>query len=1062
MGGFFVANDSQLEYDFLYFHYDEQIWYGVKKDAVTRIGLFANINSEYIFRNENKVDILRNNSISISEDEYEQLADNSEIIMNGSVLAIGRDAFEVSSSPNEAVAYVFFDPSQIPEGNLWVDVENIAEYGITKTSDGNRYGIISQNEGLLDMTNLANPEYSPTVAEKDTALVVWRHLYEVQKRYFTNAINGLSHNSSSNWCHVRGANFVRFNNQIKEDIMSKNQDHLFREVYKTASPTGLYYLISRAISSGFGYTGSRIVDFDGHSFHKSFPRAIIDRSKTIFKPETVGLEIQTVYLAEISEELKQSVDMAIEFMNSIVRDCICITMSIRDLRELKEELEDYEQIFNDRTSFCFVPKSRIQYSSTKRKIYWQQRDLERAQYHGLSTLPGGAKVGDLRFEKPLVKSFQLYLNLEKLNDPNLGYYNYHDNFGPTSFPNHVNKFASMIVAQIIKALGVGTLWNNAELLGFINPGEDDEKNFYHNTVNRGAQQELSQVLVNFTYTDSGSTLPVGGKQRNLSLYGNVFGHYMVRTFEGQQYIGPESEYLIFDSNARNAEKRSNSSVAFDFYFSNMAHVKDLYVSYIRSDSEPQAYVEEVVNLQKFDVENAFTGGYLQLKDTGEKAYHYASVFGDETEELLYKKFTHNQFVFSELHTRSNINQKIWKIFWYIDVNNQTKVIDLGLGTGEFFREVQLGSAGTVVYPPTYLFNSIDNTNPEVPGLIYNPRIGEFVFQNNYDVSQGWVRIPTDSTNSIMVYTNEVSFAEKSITTESHAASEAIHQYKNLCSLAGFGGSQYYTDSIPLDADPTEKYFISDKISSLYNNPLNKYVSANVSFLGDKTAIGLWTLGGLLKTKSVSLFLNQLEFVNNDLYRDRYWAEGDDSNGRTRARISSHHCVSHKACLPPGFLIGIDCNHSETITLGQLNPAGSFVFTDYEWQTIDSEVKFLSLQYDTETQKNKLIQTSTGDITSDSSGENIHNLQVDAIKNEIAANAKQPSLHRLISQYYIDYNSNKEILIDPITLGFLYDLGYDVSIALNDTHYPAFRHSHSRCKDNVITLDTFDDTNYEII
>jgi hypothetical protein len=1043
----YIIKDLGSIYDFLYFHYETQLWYGVSDSGATNIGTFGNINSEFLLAEDNKKTQVNSGQLILTQEEYNSLHSNSSIRFNNSVLLLGKDAFKLESVSNEAIAYVFFDGDHIPEGNLWIEAGNIAQYGLTKESDENRYGIMAQNGGLLNLENLGNPEYSPTVAEKQTATVMWETIYYNQKKYFANSANILT-NTASNWCHVRGAHFVKCKNQIKEDLISKNQDFIFRNIYKQFPPNKIFYLLSRAAFSGFGYSNQSLLPFDGHRLHKTFPRSIkFSKNDPFFKTENTGVEILPLFQAEVSEQLKQYIDMAIEFVNSIVLNPFCITMFVRDIKEYNNNSSAFSDLLDDRNSLCFVPKSKINYSSTKRKIYWQQRDLERAQSYGLNALPGGAQVGDLRFEKPLVTNFTLYLNLEKLNDPSLGYYNYHDNFGPSSFPNHLNKFASMIVAQIIKGLGVGTLWNTPELLGFINPGQDDEESIFHgSTLNELDESLATQV---FGFIDHSSKTPILGKDRELNLLGNIFGHYMVRTFEGQQYIGPESEYYVFEDYFVFPE-RDNDGSGLNFRISNITNIREVYVSYLKSDEEPL-----IGNTGIKYIENGFNK--IFITNNSSTAYHYISIFPNDSDDTSSRKYQHNQLVSHQINTLSDMSTRLWKIIWYVTSEGQVVVVNRSPNGSSpaYWAEVPLSSTGKVIFPPVMLFAETTDLT-QAPSYLYkNHRKGNFFIEDDSSLI-GWTFTPQDSGGDIYIYANEISLAEKSITTESYAASEAIHQYKSLCAQAGFGGSQYYTDSIPLDSDPTEEYFVSDKILNMYNNPSNEYLSAeNVPFVGDPIAVGLWILGSGQKLTSISLFQNELEFVNNNFYTDRYWVEGDDSNGRTRLRLSSHYCVSHKSCLPPGFLISIDCNRWSLIGF---NGNYEYLAKNYSYIT-----KLLILQYDPETQKNKLIVTSPEGINSDPSGENIHNLQVASIKNQIASNAKQPSLRKLISQYYIDYNSNSEILIDPITLGFLYDLGYDVHLALDEANYrSSLRHSDSQCKDHVITQDTFDPTNYEMI
>lgn len=1188
-GWVYIIKDPVSTYDFLYFHYEMQLWYGVNVSEVANVATFANFNSSYIFSQDNRINDLRRNSIVISEQEYNQLSESSSIMFNNSVLSLGKDAFKLESVSNEAIAYVFFDGNHIPEGNLSIEAGNIAQYGLTKEGDGNRYGIMAQNGGLLNLEKLGNPEYPPTVAEKQTATVMWESVYYNQKKYFVNTINKTTE-SSSNWCHIRGAHFVKYGNQIKEDLISKNQDYIFRQLYKKLDPNRAFYLISRAVDTGFGLSLDRslLINSSAHSFYKTFPRHIVFKEDRTYLAENTGVDIQVVYNTEISESLKRSIDNAAEFIKNIVLDYFCITMIVDDINNLDQN----KQQIQDRGDLIYLPIEKINYGQhdvSQRAIKWRQRDLDRAESYGMDV--SGITLGSTRISVLHVKDFTIFLNMEKINSE--FYQLWHDEFGGITDiqENHLNRFSSIILSQIIKALGVGTLWGDEVY---------DAANHYKT-------------------------------RRGLSL--NISNNFVSSSFQGPQYIGLGNEISLLDEDS---ELPVSSIFQMDHIPGYSQYDRYYYTSrYLVSTSTPDSSAE----------------GYSGIDDAIQDFYNWNE---GESYNIDDKVFLDGIFYSSISSSNTGNNPSAGPNFWekldnfdWVDAENLSLYIlryYIFYDNGGWQIVNPIFSEGYVVLhsldkynfysllnmrmSSTWYYNLVeagqDHANfPE--NLRYNYTDSTISFSGNDDWKVGsmdlsmydQIRQHREQGKDAYFCTQHPSpkYKESAI---GHGGifSEAIHQYSNLVGE----GSLHYTHSIPLDDDPScnlvyannlheaTKYAIrteiefADGIQRLYRQ-VNLETNYGLSIGGNSnfnliefninsqmniprvfSSEGYKTITVGAETLFPGSLGDLLSLNNYTIYREYGFNEKsyyDEQNDKLRFNVlfPVHNILSvsqaAKKC-PPFSIVGVRDKISDYGTGSDTKPE----YNNSAYQTIAVMVHGTTnipavdmlINSGKQTQKNHLIildkidryykngvldytqlntcttvtrpgvndindgTLTTGDafyetdtdsiifwdgqlgytyrnpvtqeelqienlgqyndyITQDGQGSDIVWTRLDStvfivwvslnkdsklsmvddppeviylsiieavFKSLGEVNfLKQKSLKKLISQYYIDYNSNSEILIDPVTLGFLHDLGYNVDDAL-DRAPKALRHSNAICENYVSTQEDFDSTNYEMI
>ena len=759
--------------------------------------------------------------------------------------------------------------------------------------------------------------------------------------------------------------------------------------------------------------------------------------------------------------------------------------------------------------------------------------------------------------------------MEKINSE--FYTLWHDEFGGITDiqENHLNRFSSIILSQIIKALGVGTLW-----------GHEIYQTYNHDKLRRG-----------------------------LSL--NISNNFVFSSFQGPQYIGLGNEISLLDEGSELPvvnifQMDQHPDLAYDRYY---------YTSrYLASSSTPDDSATGFSEIRDA-IQDFYKWNEGESYNTGDKIFldgiFYSSIsssnIGSEpsSNPSFWEKLDNFDWVDNE-----NINLYSRRYYLIYDEGNWYELSEnysTGYGFLYSLDKYNMYSSSSLRPAASWFYNLVeageDPTDfPE--STRYNYTDKTFTFSQSSDWKPGSLAI-YEEIRQHREQGKDVYFCtqhpnpkyRQSAIAHGGIFSEAIHQYSNLVGESSLN----YTHSIPLDDDPSCNLVYANNLHQVTKHSILitfEFVDFRFKFLYEQvnleTNSGLG-IGGGSNDNLIDFHLNSqaniprkfssdgLITIRDDSYREYGFNEKsyyDELNDKLRFNVlfPVHNILSvsqaAKKC-PPFSIIGVrdkivysppsetkpEYNNSayQTIAVmvhGTSNVASKDILINTEKETQENHLIILDkidryykngvldytqlntcttltrpgvddLNNGTLTSGDAFYETDTDSIifwdgqlgytyrnpvtqeelqienlgeyndyiTQDDQGSDIVWTRLDStvfivwislnkdsklsmvddppeviylsiieavFKSLGEANyLKQKSLKKLISQYYIDYNSNSELLIDPVTLGFLHDLGYNVEHAI-DKAPKALRHSNEICKDYVSTQEDFDPTDYEII
>lgn len=346
-----------------------------------------------------------------------------------------------SNGVNKATASIYFKDDCFPEGNLQIFADNITDFALTKVDDSpGNYGIVS-GQALLNLQDIQNFVQTnetltdPQVAEKNTAKVLWEKLYYENESYYVNEQNlqhiqdfenNIHSPSNENWCHLRTANYVDVNGQIKQDFISQYQDDVFREYYELihGAPTRASYYDSQFLT------------------RKTMPDILAqkDRKDLIFN---VFDKFILTYEYDIPVKYKNFVDQALNYVNCLIDGVFSMHITIKKMPQ-------------DQQSQGVLIDSYIDTENNDLQI------IQAHEFYGQDTFN-------------IVTRAVIFINPDLLDTAgieNVGYYQ------SSTDPDYrkddlLNKFSMLITREVFSVLGLrgdvpGYGWNNQYNINVVN------------------------------------------------------------------------------------------------------------------------------------------------------------------------------------------------------------------------------------------------------------------------------------------------------------------------------------------------------------------------------------------------------------------------------------------------------------------------------------------------------------------------------------------------------------------------------------------------------------------